>query len=283
MRHRKDTSVEGDNLHWSFGSTKTMIEKVFPEGFSAEQSTLPDETFLPEGNFRNSYDLVYTGNQDFTVDNKVYYGYLILDVSRKDGAVEILVESVRQLNQNFNTERQQTTTLLKCRDEILYPLSEGFEWKIVKTLHNIKDDKAAPFQHFEESGRYTGKEIEKMDASGQWYTYKEVDPLLPLLTDWSVLAGCHTLAADADHDFAYLQQLDRYSYRHNIKYMENFMARFGVYEVSMKGYIQRGYGITPSYYWTDEQGRLLIANYSLYALVYNPAPKLKTIIENMNL
>ncbi len=270
-------------MHWSFGSTKTMIEKVFPEGFSAEQSTLPYETFLPEGSFRNSYDLVYTGNQDFTVDNKVYYGYLLLDVSRKDGAVEIVVESLRQLNQNFNTERQHTTTLLKCRDETLFPLSEGYEWKIVKTLHNVKDVKAEPFQHFEESGRYTGTEIEKQDAKGEWYTYKELDPLLPLVTDWSILAGCHTLGTDTDLEFAYFQQLERYSYRHHIQFMENFEARFGMQEVAMKGFGQRGYGITPGYYWTDEHGRLLIANYSLYALVYNPAPKLKTIIENMSI
>jgi len=270
-------------LHWSFGSTRTMIEKVFPEGFSAEQSTLPDEMFLPDGSFRNSYDLVYTGNQDFTVDNKVYYGYLILDVSRKDGAVEILVESVRQLNQNFNTERQHTTTLLKCKDETLFPLSEGYEWKIVKTLNNIKDVKAEPFQRFEESGRYTGQVIEKQDAKGDWYTYKELDPLLPLICDWSILAGCHTLGPDTDLEFAYIQQLERYSYRHQIRFMENFEARFGMHEVAMRGFGQRGYGITPAYYWADEHGRLLIANYSLYALVYNPAPKLKTIIENMSI
>jgi len=281
--HLKNTKAEGDKLHWSFGSTKTMLDKVFPEGFSAEQSTLPDEKFKPKKSFRNSYDLVYTGNQTFTEDDKVYYGYLILDVSRKNGAVEIVVDSVRQLNQNLNTERQQTSTLLKCKDESLFPLSEGFEWKIVKTLHNIRDDKAAPFQHFEESGRYTGKEIEKQDANGEWYKYKEVDAQLPLITDWSILAGCHSLGTDADFEFAYFQQLERYSYRHHIQFMENFEARFGMHEVAMKGFAQRGYGITPGYYWTDEHGRLLIANYSLYALVYNPAPKLKNLIEKLSI
>ncbi len=280
MEHYKNTRAEEDKLHWSFGSTGTMIEKVFPEGFSAELSTLPGEAFTPENSFRNSYDLVYTGTQDFTMDNKIYYGYLILDVSRKDGVVEIVVDSIRQLNQNFNTERQQTTTLLRCKDEILYPLSEGFEWKIVKTLHNVRDSKAAPYQHFEESGRYTGRAIEKKDAKGEWYTYKEVDPLLPLITDWAILAGCHTMGMDTDLEFAFFQQLERYSYRHHMQYMEDFQARFGLRDVSMKGFVQRGYGITPSYYWTDEHGRLLIANYSLYALVFNQDPKLKNIIDN---
>jgi hypothetical protein len=267
-----------DNLHWSFGSTKTMVDKVFPEGFSADNSTLPNNAFKPENSFKNSYDLVYTGNQPFSEDNKVYYGYLTLEVTLKEESVEIKVDSVRQLNQNFQTERQQAKVQFKCSNTPLFPLMEGFEWKITKTLHNQKDKKTLPFRLFEEAGRYNGNRIEKKDHNGLWYTYKEIDSKLPLVADWAILAGCHALETDKNYEFAYLQQLERYSYLHNILFVENFDARFGKHKVALKGFMQEGYGITPIYYWLDEHGRLLIANYSLYALVYNPSPRLKEII-----
>lgn len=113
MNSEKITKAVKDDLHWSFGSTKTMVEKVFPEGFSADNSTLPNKTFKPENNFKNSYDLVYTGNQPFSEDHKVYYGYVTLEVSRRDESVDIKVDSVRQLNQNFQTERQETHVQFK--------------------------------------------------------------------------------------------------------------------------------------------------------------------------
>ena len=268
-----------DKLHWSFGSTQTMVEKVFPEGFSADKSTLPNEAFKPEGSFKNSYDLVYTGNQGFVEDHKVYYGYLTIEVSRKGETVEIEIDSMRQLNQNFKTERQQTKAQFKCSNDPLFPLMEGFEWKINKTLHNQKDKKTLPFRLFEETGRYNNNKIEKKDHKGLWYTYKEIDTKLPLVADWAILAGCHALGSDKTYEFAHLQQLERYAYRHRIDFVENFDARFGKHEVALKGFMQKGYGITPAYYWMDKHGRLLIANYSLYALVYNPSPKLKEIIK----
>jgi hypothetical protein len=283
MEYFKDTRAEKDKLHWSFGSTKTMVDKVFPEGFSADNSTLPDEAFKPENSFSNSYDLVYTGNQPFHEDNKVYYGYLTIEVNYTKESVEINVDSMRQLNQNFQTERQHSKVQFKCSNTPLFPLMEGVEWKITKILLNQKDKKTLPFHLFEETGRYLGNKVEKKDHNGLWYIYKELHSKLPLVADWAILAGCHTLNTNTDMEFAYLQQLERYSYQHSIQYIENFKARFGNHELALKGFMQKGYGITPIYYWTDKYGRLLIANYSLYALVYNPSPKLKNIINTQNI
>ena len=85
MSPSNNIQTVNDILQWSFGSTNTMVEKVFPEGFSADKTTLPSKLFNPENSFKNSYDLEYTGNQPFSEDNKVYYGYLTLEVARKEG------------------------------------------------------------------------------------------------------------------------------------------------------------------------------------------------------
>jgi hypothetical protein len=268
-----------DKLHWSFGSIRSMVEKVFPEGFSADHSTLPSEAFKPEKSYKNSYDLVYTGNQGFFENHKIYYGYVTIEVLRKNEYVEINIDSMRQLNQNFQTERQHTKASFKCSNSPLFPLIDGFEWEITKTLLNQKDKKTSPFGLFEESGRVNGNSIEKKDQNGVWYTYKETDANLPLVVDWAILAGCHALKTDENYEFGYLQQLERYAYRHDIEFVENFDARFGKHDVAMKGFVQKGYGSPAIYYWMDEHGRLLIANYSLYALVYNPSPKFKELIK----
>ena len=55
-----------DVLHWSFDDNVMLRKTVFPEGFSAAESTLPTEAFDPSLDWENSYDLVYSGPQDFT-------------------------------------------------------------------------------------------------------------------------------------------------------------------------------------------------------------------------
>lgn len=269
-----------DRLHWSFGDGPNLRGKVFPEGFSADDSSLPRDIFDPMENWENAYDVIYTGPPHFEEDNKVYYGSLRLSQKHIDCRVKLRVHGIRQLQQHYRWERQHLEAEMVCNGDALYSLAKDTPWRIRLRLKNQYDPETQPFAPLDETGRLRDGGIEKQAADGSWYTYQSIGLGMPVVSDWALLAAVQQMPPFPEFRFAQLQQLERYFGDQRIRYLELFEARFGEQEVPLHGYVHTGKGMIPSYYWVDEHGRLLIARYALTTLVYNAHPRLEEVAKD---
>ncbi|AQQ71580.1 hypothetical protein SMSP2_01956 [Limihaloglobus sulfuriphilus] len=268
-----------DKLHYSF-SDRGILEKVFNDGFSAQESTLPEGGFDPESDWENSYDVIYTGPQDFTNESYIYYGSLRINTVFDKGGVIVKAAGIRQLEQNFNRERQHLHVRAECNRDRLFSLKDGSEWTLEAELKNQLDPAAAGFKKIKETGRLGRGRIQKKNAKGKWQTYAQTDPAIPVVSDWSLLAAVQLMPRSGEYSFNYFPQLERFHTGHSIRFLEIFQARFGGREVTLHGYAQSGEGITPFYYWVDDHGRLLIARFALSAFVYNSNPCVERQAQN---
>lgn len=270
----------GDKLHWSFNDSPMLVNKVFPEGFSAAQSTLPGGAFDPASDWENAYDVVYPGPQDFSEDKQTYYGSLRITAQFKKDRIALGVRGIRQSGQDYREERQHMQADSICRRDPLFSLKADENWNLQLRLKNQVDPATKPYAAMNETGRLQSGKLEKQAAAGDWYTYRTVASGMPVVSDWALLAAVQTLPRDREFTFGYFQQLERFSPGHRIHFMETFAARFGDHDITLHGYAQTGPDIIPSYYWVDDHGRLLIARFALSMLVYNSNPRLEKIAAN---
>jgi hypothetical protein len=268
-----------DKLHYSF-SEGSILRKVFDEGFSAQNSTLPQGGFDPESDWENSYDVIYTGPQDFTNEAYIYYGSLRINTVFDQGSVIIEAAGIRQLEQNYDRERQYLHVRSVCNRDRLFSIRDGSEWTLEAELKNQLDPATAGFKKIKETGRLDRGIIQKKNSKGKWQTYAQADPAIPVVSDWSLLSAVGTLPRSGEHKFSYFPQLERFHAGHSIRFLETFNARFGGRDVTLHGYVQTGSGITPCFYWLDDLGRLLIAHFALSALVYNSNPRVERQAQN---
>ena len=266
-----------DRLHWSFGDGNTLRELIFPQGFSAEQSTLPRGSFDPAGEWENAYDFVYTRAGNPKQPAHVYYGSLRLRMTRNDGKAHLQAIAKRQTRQHFDFERMTVRATFTCTDEPLLPLSEGTPWTLETELVNQRDPATGDYAEFREEGRLNGENVEKKDDRGEWYRYRQCTAGLPLVSDWALMAAVQTLPRDCTTRFDLLRQLESFYPEQRVRYLESFDARFGDREVALHGFVHTGQGTVPSFYWVDHTGRLLIVRTALGAFVYNPSPYLESV------
>lgn len=271
-----------DRLHWSFADSFTMVEKALPETLSAAKSTLPQGPFDPEADWQNSYDIVYTGFQPFAEDNKVYYGSLHIACRHDADRTRLNMHGVCQLQNWFKFERQHWRATCLCRRDMLYSLQPGSTWTVESRLKNQHDPATEPYAQFAEEGRLESGKIQKKTAAGEWYDYRAVPDTLPVVSNWALCAAVQILGRQQEYGFGYLAQLERFAPDHRIRYFETFDARFRDHDVTLHGYVQAGRGITPSFYWVNDQGRLLLARFALSALIYNPSPRVDKETANDN-
>ncbi|QHI68843.1 hypothetical protein [Tichowtungia aerotolerans] len=264
-----------NKFHWSFGDSSILSGKVFQEGFSSVNSTLPQETFAPSSDWETSFDVVYTGQQNFTKDDQVYYGSLRMKVGVEKDRVRLAVSGIRQLEQNYKRERQHLLVETECRRDALCSLDPDREWTLHLCLRNQLDPLTRPYAEMNETGRLRDGRIEKKDAAGNWYTYRETVSGLPVVSNWALIAAIQSFPKDKEFTFGYFPQMESFADGHSIRFLETFQASFGGREITLHGYVQKGPGITPVFYWSDDSGRVLIARYALSALVYNPQPRLE--------
>lgn len=270
-----------DVLHWSFSDGPNLAGKVFPEGFSAAASTLPDDDFDPTQAWEHAYDVVYPGPPKFEEDHRVYYGSLRIAATPDGDQLRLRVRGVRQLQQHFRWERQHLEAEMTCGDGPLRPLADGAEWRLRLRLKNQADPATKPFAPLDEVGRLRGTRIEKRTVDGNWRLYREAPEGMPVVCDWALLAAVQSLPREGDgHAFVQLQQLERSFPDQRLRFMETFDARFGERDVRLHGFVHTGEGMIPSYYWVDDRGRLLIARYALSMLVYNAHPRLEKEAQN---
>jgi hypothetical protein len=260
-----------DKFHWSF-SGGSIFKKIFREGFSADESSLPQGDFDPGADWENSYDVVYVGPQSFTKDAHVYFGSLRVGAEFKIDRVNHNVSGIRQLNQDFNCERQHLQAECVCKRDELFSLKEGSVWRVENHLKNQRDPATLPYGRIDETGRLKPGRIEKTNAAGKWYNYRTIDAKVPVVSDWAMMAAVGSLRRNREYKFGYFPQLERFNAGHKICFVETFQARFGDRDIRLHGYAQTGPGITPSFYWVDDHGRLLIARFAVSAIVYNPKP-----------
>ncbi|MGB0419410.1 MAG: hypothetical protein ACPGF8_07450 [Opitutales bacterium] len=261
-----------DILHWSFGDNVMLKETIFQMGFSAPQSTLPDGPFDPKQNWENRYDVIYSGLQGFKDIGKIVYGSLHLKLNYQADSARLEVASVRQTGQNFVHERAFTKTAYSCQRDALFSLKPDSHWMVQTELKNIKKPEAAPYNQYQFKGAYNKNLIHKKGTQGQPYVYRRTSPDVPVVPNWSVLAAVQNLPRDQAYTFDYFEDLERLLPGHSIKSIGDFEARFGGRPVRLHGYAQKGYGLLPTFYWVNEAGRLLIARYGMYLLIYNSNP-----------
>jgi hypothetical protein len=264
-----------ENYHWSFDDNVMLRNTVFPKGFSAPESTLPTGAFDPSSDWENSYDLVYSGPQDFTEPNKYIYGSLKLAAKFSGDSVRLSVHSVRQMGQNFPREREFLTTAFDCNRDDLFSLKDPSHWKIEAETRNVQSAPAAPYRNYFQKGSLNKSRIYKKGASGSSYLYREAEGG-PVACNWGLLAAVQTIPRDRRFSFSYFEDLERFSAGHSIAFLEDFEAEFGGRKVMLHGYTHKGPGIIPSYYWVDDSGRLLIARFGLAMLVYNANPEIES-------
>ncbi len=263
-------------LHWSFDDNVMLRNTIFPKGFSAAESTLPTEVFDPLSDWENSYDLVYSGPQDFTEPNKYIYGSLRLGAKFSGDGVRLTVSSVRQMGQNFPKEREFLSTAFDCNRDELFSLKDPSSWKIEAETRNVQTAPAAPYRTYFQKGSLNKSRIYKKGASGGSYLYREAESG-PIACNWGLLAAVQSMPRDRRFSFSYLEDLERFSAGHSIAFLEDFEASFGGRKVMLHGYAHKGPGIIPSYYWVDDSGRLLIARFGLSMLVYNANPEIDSV------
>ena len=264
-----------DKLHWSFDDSPILTKKVFAEGFSANETTLPQSAFDSSADWENSYDVIYAGPQDFSKDDYVYYGSLRVGVRFEKERLTLSVRGIRQLNQDYRCERQYLQAESVCRRDDLFSVEEGAPWSLRLRLKNQRDPATKPYAEMDETGCVQQDGIEKNTFAGKRYTYRISNSGQPVVSDWALLASVQTLPRDREFQFGYFQQLERYAAGHRIRFLETIQASFGGHDMTLHGYAQTGPGITPSFYWVDDHGRLLIARFALSALVYNSNPRLE--------
>ena len=266
-----------DKLHWSFGDSLVLREKIFPEGFSAPKSTLPAEAFSPAANWENAYDLVYTGTDEQYIKKNcyAYFGSLRIGAQFEKDRLHLKVQGIRQMQEQEPHERQHLEAESTCRRDALFSLEDGAAWNLRLRLKHVLDVTTKPYSQMDETGRFQQGRIEKRSDSGDWRTYRTTSSEFPLVSDWALLAAVQSLPRDQEFRFGHFQQLERYCPGHRIRFLETFAARFGDNEITLHGYAHTGQGITPRFYWVDDHGRLLIARFTLSALVYNPNPHLE--------
>ena len=266
-----------DRLHWSFSDGPNLTKVVFPEGFSSEESTLPTGDFDPLTDGEQSYDVVFPGYGDTPSHNPahIYFGSLRL-AARFDGEhVHLTVREVRQLGQDFSVERQMLEARLTCLREPLFPLATNRSWSVKTRIINSLDPATKGFAVLDQSGRLSKGRTEWKHPRNGWIAGEDVGKR-PLVCDWGLLAAVQALPQEhLSIEFAQLQALERLHRRQTLSFLGLFSARFGGREVSLTGFVQRGEGMLPSFFWVDAQGRLLIARYGMYALIYNPNPLLE--------
>lgn len=269
-----------DNIHWSCRDN-TLLKNIFPQGFAAPvATTLPQGDFDPFADWENSYDLAFAGPYNLSSDDRIYYGSLRIKTKFRNEACTLSIDGIRQLQQDFNFERQYTNVNCTCVKNNLFALAQNTPWHIRNTLKNQRDKNCLPFKVFNETGRLANGRIENKDASGKWHCYKDFDHSNPVVSNWSLLAAVQLLSCKGESEFGYFPELARFHPGHKIRFLENCDAVFNGTKVELKIFVQIGPGVTPIFYWVSEQGRLLIARYALSILVYNPKPRLEIIAEN---
>lgn len=260
-----------DVYHWSFDDNVMLRNTIFPKGFSAAESTLPTGPFDPASDWENSYDLVYSGPQDFTEPYKYIYGSLRLGAAFSDGTVRLTVNSVRQTGQNFKHEREFLTTAFDCNRDELFSLKDPSSWTLKAETRNIQSASAAPYRNYFQKGSLSKSRIYKKGMAGSSFLYRTTEGA-PVVSNWSLLAAVQTMPRERRFAFSYFEDLERLFPGHSIAFLEDFEAEFGGRRVMLHGYTHKGTGIIPSYYWVDDSGRLLIARFGLSMLVYNANP-----------
>lgn len=133
-----------DRLDWSFGDNATLTDVLFPMGFSAPQSTLPDAPFNPKQNWENRYDVIYAGTRAAKDIAKAIYGSLHVKANFNAEGVRMEIESVRQTGQHFSHERAFTKAAYSCRRDALFSLKPYSHWMVQTELKNIKKPEVAP-------------------------------------------------------------------------------------------------------------------------------------------
>jgi hypothetical protein len=267
-----------EKYHWSFGDNPMWKNMVFPNGFSAVESTLPSRPFDPSADWENAYDVVYTGRQDAKQPGKCYYGSLRLGASFSGRDVRLSIKSIRQTSQMFNCERRILSAFCECNRDELVSLKNNAAWSLKGEMVNLLNPQSPPFRNYKYSGTYSDGVISKTTGAGKTFRYRSVDPSMPLVSNWALAAAVQTLPRDREFRFNYFEDLECLQPgEHAIRFYKEFDAEFGGRKVKLFGYAHHGAGIIPSYYWLDESGRLLIARFGLISLVYNPEPMLETL------
>jgi len=269
-------------LHWSF-DTERFSEVVLPRCFAAAESTLPDSAFDPDGDWESTYDIVYM-NSLGAIENlcTTYYGEISLKHKKEsNGRSRFVVDVRKQTAQDRAKEVHATHAEFVCADDALATLAfdddGGGGWHVACEVKNLGDAAVEPYVKHDQYGRYrrideTKAVIEKSRDNNVFTLFAETSPATPLSTDWGLMHAVQRLkwheSAAPPASFNMLHGLEKLHRNQTLGFLESFEATFGTRPIKLHGYYHIGEGMMPACYWVTDDGRLLLARFSMMAYVY---------------
>lgn len=269
------------SLHWTLDKLR-LRDGIFPEGFAAVPGTLPPPGFDPTGAWAQTFDIVQTTSWlNLNMPYTTYYGRLqVRRTPNTDGTASFSVDRTLHMEQAAGVEWQHTVAEFQCHADALATLVHGKPWRIATETQGVLNPKLRPMAAIEDTYclREKGKEL-LLEWEGP-APGKPVGTALqpPVTSNWGLIDAVQRLGADMSSplEFTMLEGLDKPLSGHRLQALGKWEGRFGPHEVTLFGFSHVGPGIMPTYYWVNEEGRLLIARFGMAAWVFTNKPEGET-------
>ena len=258
-----DTTQEA---HWSLGLYLEHLSMLPP----------PTGAFDPNGAWEHTYD-VFPIYAALDVRGKGAWSLQHKGVTRLkrepapgEGAFDLHVASEVTFQGRLPARTQRTTASVRCAADTLgTPLS----WEMESVALSAEDGSPVPLSHMRESGVVRDGAVELTFEGGG----RTLEVSSPLTSNWSLFEAVQRLPRGnaPEGEFEMLEDL-------RLRRAHQCLRAEGPTEVTMAGetvrlygYRQLGEGISPLYYWLDEQGRLLLAFGKVRAYIWEGVTRAK--------
>ncbi len=245
--------------HWSLDLYLEYLSGLSP----------PEGSFEAEGAWEHVYDVfpiyadLHLTGQAWSRQHK---GMLRLKRTPLPGeeAFRLEVESEVTFLGWLPTRTQRTTASVKCADDRLAtPLS----WELESVALSAEDGSPVALSHMRESGVREDGAVELVFEGGR----RTLEVSSPLTSNWSLFDAVQRLPRGEapGAEFEMLEDLRLRRAHQRLTAEDRTEVTMGGKSVPLYGFRQIGEGISPTHYWLDEQGRLLLAFGKMRAYIWH--------------
>jgi hypothetical protein len=247
--------------HWSLD-----LYLEYLRGFSP-----PEGPFDPEGEWEHTY-VVYPIYAHLDVTGSAWSekqkGVLGLNRRPSRGGKEVTLEVVSEVTflDWVPTRTQRTTANITCSADALATPSS---WELESVALAAEDGSPVPLSEMRESGALNNRTVELTFEGGR-RTFGVADHVT---SNWSLFDALQRLARDAapDVEFDMLEDLRLRREKQSLAPVDETVVETAAGPLHLYGFRQLGAGISPTHYWLDEQGRLLLVLGKMRAYIWRGA------------
>lgn len=247
--------------HWSLDLYLDYLRGFLP----------PEGPFDPEGEWEHAY-VVYPIYAHLDVTGQAWSekqkGLLGLKRQPSRGGKEVRLEVVSEVTflDWLPTRTQRTAANITCSaDALATPIS----WELESVALAAEDASPVPLSEMHESGALNNGTVELAFEGG--CRTLEVGP--SVTSNWSLFDALQRLPRSAapDAEFDVLEDLRLRREKQRLFSEGATTVETAAGPLRLYGLRQLGAGISPTYYWLDEQGRLLLALGKMRAYIWRGA------------